>query len=100
MIQTINNTTLVLSLLIGLTQIIGGYIRLYKTKHKSKYSIGLNRYFTLVAGYFLSYFIITIIHNTWIKVDNIQVMFMPILPFCIAIYYWIIIYSYDRSQID
>jgi len=98
MANTYYGYILVFCLLIGITQLVGGSIRLMKTKHVSKYSNGLNRYFTFVIGYFLSYLLVTLIHNTWIEVDQLLILFIPILPICIAIYYWVVIYTFDRSE--
>lgn len=92
------NSTLVICLLVGATQLIGGSIRLSLAKHTSQYSKGLNKYFAFVITYILSYIAITFIHNTWIKVDNLLIVFMPVLPLCIAVYYWIVIYTYSKSD--
>lgn len=95
-----NAYILVFCLLVGLTQLIGGSIRLVNSKHTSKYSKGLNRYFAIVIGYILSYLMITYVHNAWIEVDHFLMLFMPIIPICIAIYYWIVVYTFDKTEIE
>lgn len=96
----IYNFALVFCLLVGPTQIVGGLIRLANVKHKSKYSKGLNRYFSLVVGYIVLFITTTVVHNTLTDVGNIGLIFLPILPLGIAIYYWKVIYSYDRTDIN
>jgi len=90
---------LVFCLVVGPTQIVGGLIRLAKVKYKSDYSNGLNKYFTLVVGYILSVLLATVVHNTLFDVERLHYVFLPIVPICIAIYYWIVVYSYDRKEI-
>lgn len=97
---TLFNCVLVFCLLVGPTQLIGGLIRLSKLNSKSEYSNGLNRYFSFVVGYILFGIATTVVHNTLTNVESIGPLFLPILPLSIAIYYWRVIYSYDRSEIN
>lgn len=97
--STIYNLALVFCLLVGPIQVIGGLTRLAKVKYPSDYSKGLNRYFSAVVGYILLFFITTLIHNSLIDVERIGIIFLPIIPICIALYYWRVIYNYNRTEI-
>jgi len=90
---------LVFSLIVGPTQVVGGLVRLANVKHNSDYSNGLNRYFTLVVSYIFAILLATTIHNTFFDVEKLHYVFLPIVPICIALYYWRVIYSYDREEV-
>lgn len=86
-----------LQIIVGFTNIAGALIRIVIPYERNKtYKRDLGRYLILVLSYGLLYYLIGLLFEGTIS-EWLALGYVFVLPWCLAIYYWSIIFSPKNS---